>query len=135
MLNELNSLPLFMSLSDESRQLLNQSGCYQGYQKGDVLVRENEPNDQLFVLLDGSIRIESQADELIVVLRRGAIIGEISSTGLSTLPIASAVAVNDVRVIAFPIQQLMAVSAQETEFADALRDLGMQRVISRVFDA
>ncbi|MDX8397808.1 MAG: cyclic nucleotide-binding domain-containing protein, partial [Mariprofundaceae bacterium] len=124
MLNELSKFPLFANLSESSYQKLCQSGCYKTYHKDDVLVQEHVPNTQLFLLTEGSVRIESHDDDLIVVLRRGAIIGEVSTTGLSLLPIANAVAVNDVKVMAFPIQLIIDISAEEVEFADGLRDLG-----------
>jgi len=80
------------------------------------------------------VRIESNLGELIAILKSGSIIGEISTTSLS-LPIANAIASSEVNVVVIPIQMITELSNQELDFENALRELGMQRVMSRLLES
>jgi len=126
--------PIFRKLSDAARQKLARAGKQRRYKEGDCLIRENVPNDSLYLVLDGTVRIESTDGELIAVLREGAVIGEISSTGIS-LPVASAIAGDKVCALAFPNDLVGELVEQEADFGEAMRQLGMERVASRLFSS
>jgi len=134
MYSTLTGHDIFKVLTDESRQKLSRVAKVKCYQVGEFLIKENELNESLFLLLDGSVRIESTDGELIAVLRSGSVIGEISTSGISS-PIANAIAGGTVKTIVLPLQMIANISSRETVFGDALRELGMQRVTSRLFDS
>jgi len=62
------------------------------------------------------------------------VIGEISTSRIN-LPIANAIARDAVKTIVLTHQIVANISSRETVFGDALRELGMQRVTSRLFDS
>jgi len=134
MYNKLSQYPLFMTLSEESRKKISKLAKQKKYKRGEFLVKENESNEHLFLLLEGTVRIESNLGELIAILKSGSIIGEISTTSLS-LPIANAIASSEVNVVVIPIQMITELSNQELDFENALRELGMQRVMSRLLES
>jgi CRP-like cAMP-binding protein len=134
MYEQLTKHSLLMTLTEDSKKKLSKLARQIRYKSGDFLLKENEPNDYLFLLLDGVIRIESNTGELIAILQPGAVIGEISTAGLS-LPIANAIAVNDVKTLAFPIHVITELSNKEPSFAEALQNLGMERVMARMLDS
>lgn len=124
--------PIFRKLSEAARKKLARKGKERKFRAGECLIRENEPNETLYLVLDGAVRIQAADGELIAVLREGAVIGEISTTGIS-LPVASAIAKEDVRVLAFPNHLVAELAEEETDFGEAMRELGMERVASRLF--
>jgi len=134
MYNKLTNHNLFKLLSDESRQKLSQVAKVKNYQTGEFLIKENEPNEHLFLLMEGSVRIVSSDGELITILRSESVIGEISISGTAS-PIADAIAEGAVKVASFPIQVISNILSQETAFSDALHELGMRRVASRLFNS
>jgi len=134
MYNKLSNYPLFMTLTEDSRKKISKLAKQKVYKRGEFLLKENEPNEQLFLLLDGTVRIENNAGELIAILKSGSIIGEISIVGLS-LPIANAIASSDSEIVMIPVQIITHLSNQELDFREALRELGMERVMSRLLDS
>lgn len=133
MFDEPMSHRLFEGLSDVAMLKLKKMVNIVHYQSGDYLIHENKANDLLFLVLDGSVNIESNAGEHIAVLGEGSVLGEISSTGIS-LPIANAVAANAVQVMTFPMQVIREIAEQEPAFSKALYELGMERVMTRFLD-
>ncbi len=134
MYKQLSSHPLFMILANDSIKKLSKIARKVSYQNGDFLVKENEPNEHLFLLLDGAVRIENSVGELIAMLQKGAIVGEVSISGLS-LPIANVIAMDDVKAVVFPMNVITELSNQEPSFAEALHRLGMERVMGRLLDS
>jgi len=134
MYNKLSQHPLFMTLSEESRKKISKLAKQKKYKHGEFLVKENESNEHLFLLIEGAVRIESNTGELIAVLKSGSIIGEISTTGLS-LPIANVIVSSEVKVIVIPIQVITEFSNKEPDFGNALQELGMERVMSRLLES
>jgi len=124
---------LFEGLSDTAMSKLKKMASIVDYKSGDYLIHENKANDLLFLLLDGSVHIESNAGERIAVLREGSVLGEISSTGIS-LPIANAIAGSEVQVMKFPMHIIRDIAEQEPVFSKALYELGMERVMARFLD-
>jgi flavin reductase (DIM6/NTAB) family NADH-FMN oxidoreductase RutF len=54
----LASVPLFASLAPELIEPILAAGTQRSYEKGDVIVREGDPGDELFVILEGTVRVE-----------------------------------------------------------------------------
>ena len=80
--NLLATVPLFLHLTSEQRDLLLDSAAEQSFAPGQVLVRENEPPDRLFVILSGRVRVlevapDSSLELIVGELGEGQIIGEL----------------------------------------------------------
>ncbi len=125
-MSDLSSHSLFQSLSDEALNRLNAVAELRDYKPGEVLIREGEFNDKLFVLVKGTVRIESEDAGLIGTLKPDSVLGEISTSGMS-LPVATVTAEDDVEAITVPIEAVSEVAFEEEAFANALRALGMRR--------
>ncbi len=126
--------PIFELLTSESRQKLDAASEIREYGDGEYLIRENEPNENLFLVLEGKVCIEGGDGKLIAVLRKGAVIGEISASGIS-LPVANAIADGLVRVLTLPNCVVGEVAEREPAFGKAMRDLGLRRATARLFDS
>ena len=80
--NLLATVPLFRHLTSEQRDLLLDSAAEQSFAPGQVLVRESEPPDRLFVILSGRVRVlevapDSSLELIVGELGEGQIIGEL----------------------------------------------------------
>lgn len=126
MSDRLSSHSLFQSLSEGAIERLNRVAELRDYKPGEVLIQEGEFNDKLFILVKGAVRVESEAAGLIGTLKPDAVIGEISTSGMS-LPVATVTADDDVEAITLPIEAVSEVAYEEDAFANALRALGMRR--------
>jgi len=129
MMSDLSSHSLFQSLSEDALNRLNSVAEMRDYKPGEVLIREGEFNDKLFVLVKGAVRVESEDAGLIGTLKPDAVLGEISTSGMS-LPVATVTAEDDVEAITVPIEAVSEVAFEEEAFANALRALGMRRAES-----
>ena len=72
---------LFKSLDDEGRQLLLESGYVRGFGDGDVLMRQGDQGDEMWLILRGKVRVETKtpgANVQLAELGRGACVGEVS---------------------------------------------------------
>jgi CRP/FNR family cyclic AMP-dependent transcriptional regulator len=71
------ALYLMGILDDEDVEWIASRGRRLSVQKDEVLIREGEPVDALFILLDGSLNV-STGGSPIAILFSGEIVGEIS---------------------------------------------------------
>lgn len=55
----IKSIPWFLDLSPESVQRLTSIADVRAYEKGDVLFSEGEQHPNLYIVLDGKVRLES----------------------------------------------------------------------------
>lgn len=73
---------LFKSLDDAGRKSLLESGFVMHFEPGDVILREGDPGDTMFLVLEGTIRVATDASPGVSVqladLGRGACVGEVS---------------------------------------------------------
>ncbi len=129
MSDRLISHSLFQTLSEKSLAMLAGVAEVRHYKAGETLIEEGEFNDKLFLLTGGSVRIESEDAGVIGTLKPDAILGEISTSGMS-LPVATVTAAEDVEVMTLPIEVVSEIAFEEEAFANALRALGMQRAES-----
>jgi serine/threonine protein phosphatase PrpC len=73
----LGSVPLFSKLEEEEVFRLLQPTESRSYEPGDVIFREGDPGEALFVILAGKVRVD-RGGEAINVLRAGEVFGEMS---------------------------------------------------------
>jgi flavin reductase (DIM6/NTAB) family NADH-FMN oxidoreductase RutF len=73
----LGRAPVFSSLPPEILAAITAQGEERSFEPGDVVVRERDPGDELFVILEGEARIERQGNTL-ATFAPGEFFGEIS---------------------------------------------------------
>ena len=75
-------VPLFVGLTDLDRQALSSHLERRDVTRGDVIFREGEPGDRVFVVLSGKVKIGRQStdgrENLLYVMGPGDIFGELS---------------------------------------------------------
>ena len=89
-----NTVPFFKEFSDvEKKKLISRVDCFEKYNKGDVVFKQGDPGNTLFLVLQGNIALfrlgtikldegrvslKEEVDKKITTLTTGAIFGEIS---------------------------------------------------------
>ncbi len=109
---------ILSELADADVDWLVQNGAKQTCAPGTVLIREGQPIDVLYILLDGqlSVTLEALGDKQVAVLKSGEVLGELSFLD-SRPPSASVTAVGEITVLSIPREKLTAKLAQELAFA------------------
>lgn len=74
---ELKDIELFKGLNDEEIEKIKNEGELWNIKKGEILVKEGEEGDSLYIILEGSFLVLSK-DNVIKVLKEGEIVGEIA---------------------------------------------------------
>ncbi len=72
---------LFKSLEETGRQELLESGVVLRFEAGDVVLSEGAEGDTMFLVMEGTLRVETRTPSGILQLaelRRGACVGEVS---------------------------------------------------------
>jgi len=118
--------PLFQTLPDEVRNNLMANSSLITLPPKELLIKENEFNHHLYLLIKGTARVVMNDTE-VSMLSDGDIVGEISASGLST-PIANVIAETTLEAIAFPIEAVNDAALVTPSFAEKLREIGMKRV-------
>ncbi len=94
---------LFKSLDLTQRANLIESAFVMMYDAGDVILREGDPGDTMFLVMEGTVRVETQGgagNVHLAELGRGACVGEVSVlTGAPRT--ATVTAISDVTVATF----------------------------------
>jgi CRP-like cAMP-binding protein len=101
-----DSSPLFRSLDAEAREDLLKVAEHLVYQPGEVVVRQGEPGDDMFLVREGSaaVSVDAPADggeREVAYLDRGAIFGEFVAMG-APVRLATVRARTALDVIRFP---------------------------------
>lgn len=73
----LRGVPLFADLDERSLQAVAVLAREQTHKAGDVLMIEGEPGDELYVIVEGTIRIE-HGDRTVRSMTPGGFLGEIA---------------------------------------------------------
>ena len=89
-----NTVPFFKEFSDvEKEKLISREDCFEKYNKGDVVFKQGDPGNTLFLVLQGNIALfrlgtikvdegrvslKEEADKKIITLNSGTVFGEIS---------------------------------------------------------
>ncbi|MDE3195133.1 MAG: cyclic nucleotide-binding domain-containing protein [Acidobacteriota bacterium] len=102
-------------LDDQDVEWIATHGRKLSVKPGEVLIREGEPADALFIVLDGSLNVLSGSKQVATLLS-GEIVGEISFVD-SRPPAATVVAGQSTRVLAIPRDLLTAKMATDPWFA------------------
>jgi hypothetical protein len=66
----LHQIPLFAGLDDYALERLIAMSTQVQLQTGDVLIRENDMGDSMYIVLDGTLQVRKQARDTEVVLAR-----------------------------------------------------------------
>jgi CRP-like cAMP-binding protein len=103
-------------LNDEDIQWLATHGTTRFVPPGTVLIREGEPVDWLFILLDGQLSITIRGGFLLATLQSGEMLGEISFVDARP-PAAAATAVQNSYVLMVPKELLRRNLDTNTAFA------------------
>ena len=90
----INSISFFKGFTDtEKEKLINRTDCFEKYSKEDLVFKQGDPGDTLFLVLQGNVALfrlgnikvgegrvslQEEADKKITTLIPGAIFGEIS---------------------------------------------------------
>lgn len=75
--NVMNSSPLFAPFNKSDRRMLVEKFRARDVQKGDVLIKEGERSDGLYIVLSGEVEVK-KANQLLAHLKEGEIFGEMS---------------------------------------------------------
>jgi CRP-like cAMP-binding protein len=119
----LKNNPLFAVLDPDGAAALRSSLVEIGITKGQALFREGEPGDQMYVILDGKVKLGQTSpdgrESLLAVLGPGEMFGELSlfDPGLRA---STATALTDAIVLGLSNEQLMPWLAGRPEVAAAL---------------
>ncbi len=73
----LASAPIFGALAPDQLALLLASGREREYESGEAIVRTGEPGNELYVLVEGEVRIE-RAGRTLARFRPGDVVGEVA---------------------------------------------------------
>lgn len=91
---------LFKSLDDAGRRHLIESAFVMMYEPDDVILREGDPGDTMFLVMEGTVRVETHgaaSNVHLAELGRGACVGEVAvitgSPRTATVTAVSAVTV------------------------------------------
>jgi CRP/FNR family transcriptional regulator, cyclic AMP receptor protein len=104
----ISSCPLFRNLDQGERAQILAIGEPRGYRADQVIFREGQPGDGLFIVVSGSVRISKQTvtgEEALAILEANSIIGEMAQ--IDFLPrAADAIANTDSEVFFIPLADL-----------------------------
>ncbi|MCG3140724.1 MAG: Adaptive-response sensory-kinase SasA [Anaerolineae bacterium] len=128
----LRQIPLFSGLDDYALERLVAMSAEISLQPGELLIREGENGDTMYIILDGSLQIRKRArDGEIVLAERGAgeVIGEMSV--LDQAPrVASVIALTPVHALAIDQETFMALLDWSPTAARAILRTFAQRIRS-----
>lgn len=77
----LNAIPLFRSLSEKQLASLGAHAAWRVYEKGDVILRQGELADSLFIIASGQVKVymsEGDREVILKTLSAGDFFGEIA---------------------------------------------------------
>jgi CRP-like cAMP-binding protein len=118
--------PIFRMLSEEALLKLLGESSLRTFKPDEHLISEGVFNPFLFLLTQGTVHVIAN-DEILAGLGVGDIVGEISTLGMST-PVADVIAVDPVKAIAFPIENINDLGLEYPDFAEQLRSLSTERI-------
>lgn len=112
------ALYMLAEFSDRDFDWLLSAGRKKSIQSGTPLIRQGEPTDALYIVLEGTLTVSAEAlgGEEIARLGNGEVVGEMSFVD-SRLPSATVKALEDSLVWAIPRSQLSTKLIQDVEFA------------------
>jgi CRP/FNR family cyclic AMP-dependent transcriptional regulator len=114
----LGQVPLFIDLSSRELQRLGAACRQQDYPAGDVLLRQGEPGDTLFVIVSGRVQVTRHGDDVtshgLATAGPGEVVGDMAL--LDDLPHSATVtALEPTRVLAMPVSDFRAALREEPD--------------------
>lgn len=106
--NFLTQSPLFRNLDETERAQILIIGQVKSYKDGEVIFREGDPGDGLFIVVKGSVRISKQSptgEEALAVLEPHAFFGEMALIDFCPRA-ADAIANEGTEVFFIPLKEL-----------------------------
>ncbi len=103
-MQQLRAVPLFQDLSEEQLAWFAAQCRVVELAVGDILVRDGDPADEMFVILEGEIRIQREGGALessAFVARTGAVTGMLPYSRLTHFSVTARAAVHT-RIACFP---------------------------------
>src|SRR5215211_4051323 len=91
MLDELRKIPLFADLSEEDLEQLHKMAETVSIPAGQLVLREGDPGDSLYVLLDGELEVtkrQGSQDILLAVYKPGQFFGALEDPAHGDLQVA-----------------------------------------------
>jgi CRP-like cAMP-binding protein len=76
--DQLARIPILARVSKRDRQRFVKDGMVQRYAPGQVVVREGDPGTRLFLILEGSVRVEQAVHGDVATLGPGNFFGELA---------------------------------------------------------
>lgn len=122
----LREASVFSTLPEELLARILDAGAQRSYADGEAIVSAGEPGDELYVVLEGSVRVERDG-RLVRALAEGELFGEIAvlDGGRRT---ADVIASGDARCLAVPREVIRAALEAEPRAAWALLGVVAQRL-------
>lgn len=116
---------LFKSLDDAGRRDLVESGFVMRFAAGDMVLRQGDLGDTMFLVLDGSVRVETETPGGVVQLaelKRGACLGEVSvlTRGPRTATVTAVTELTTVSFARHRIERLLSQHPRVRELLEAL---------------
>jgi len=120
---------LFKSLDEAGRGRVLESGYVTTFRVGDVIMRQDDPGDRMFLILDGKVKVETETPNGLVQLAelgKSACVGEVSLlTGEART--ATVTAETDVDAVAFARHRIERVLADYPKVAELLQTIVERR--------
>lgn len=116
---------LFKSLDDEGRKAIFECGFLQSFDAEDILMKQDQPGDSMFLVFNGTVAVETDTaggTVQLAELGRGACVGEVSvlKGGLRT---ATVTAKTEVDAISFARHRIERVLEQYPKVREVLEKL------------
>jgi CRP/FNR family cyclic AMP-dependent transcriptional regulator len=116
---------LFKSLDDAGRKDLIESGFVMRFDAGDMILRQWDPGDTMFLVLEGTVRVETETPGgtiQLAELGRGACLGEVSvlTRGPRTATVSALTPVTTVTFARHRVERLLAQHPRVRALLEAL---------------
>lgn len=116
---------LFKSLDEAGRKDLIESGFVMRFEAGDMLLRQGDPGDTMFLVLEGTVRVETETPGgtiQLAELGRGACLGEVSvlTRGPRTATVSALSPVTTVTFARHRVERLLAQHPRVRALLEAL---------------
>ncbi len=132
--DELRELELFAGVSDEGLARIADCAGVVECEPGQVLALPGDPGSGMFVVLDGAVAIEARGSS--VELQRSDFVGELALLNPETERVARVRAATEVRALAIPRDEALALIESEPAFAlTMLRELARRLAVAMDRDA
>ena len=116
----LRELAIFSRLEGNQVKLICERATERKYLKGEIIFFEDNNDENLYILLEGRVKLTMLSPEgkekAISILQVGDIFGEMSLFDQDTTPITAEV-IDDARLVSVPFQDLEEIIRQEPEVA------------------